>query len=85
VTPLALLLDHLALGTQLLEDHLCVAALVGVGVVEAHGDAMLGGLDGSMVMTERRWSNEALKRPGSKEGMYFKASIRFEVRGPAGI
>lgn len=38
MTSVALLLDHLALGTQLLEYHFRVAALMGIGVVEAHFD-----------------------------------------------
>jgi hypothetical protein len=36
-----LLLDHLPLGTELLEDHLGVAALVRVGVVETHVEVIV--------------------------------------------
>ena len=42
VAACALSLPDLALGTHLLEDHLGVSALVGVGVVETHSDFVLG-------------------------------------------
>jgi hypothetical protein len=38
----AFLLFHLALGAELLENHLCVAAFVGVGVVETHFEVRWG-------------------------------------------
>lgn len=37
MTARALSLRDLAFGTHLLEDHLCVSALVGVGMIETHG------------------------------------------------
>jgi hypothetical protein len=48
VTLCALSLRHLAFGTQLLEDHLGVSALMGIGVVETHCKAAFGA---TLVMT----------------------------------
>jgi len=48
VAACALSLRDLALGTHLLEDHLGVSALVGVGMVETHCDCVFGV---SLVMT----------------------------------